>query len=464
VACLVLAGACSSDGPSSGTPTSTTVRRGSFAEAGSDRDWTVYGHDLANTRLNDAERAVTADTVATLRKDWSIDGLVGVVGTPAVSDGIAYFGDWRGTVHAVSAATGKPRWSVDIGGMFVAAPAVTSDAVYAAVGNTLYKLDRSTGAIEWKVETDQNPYAQISASPVVVDGLVIQGTAGFENIVRQERYTFRGSVAAYDAQTGKQRWKRYTTRNTAADGPGAGVWSTPAVDEHRGLLYVGTGQSLAPKTGPLADSMLAIDVRTGGLRWSKQFTYPDVFSAGHPEGKDADVGASPNLWTSNGRDLVGAGDKGGTFHALDRETGDVVWETQLTPGSAFGGEIGSAAFVDGTLVATSNVGDPETNAPTDVTKVFGLDPANGHVRWTTSLPGKVFAPVSAVRGVAFVGTDRGLMVALDTATGARRWRYTAPAKTASGPSIVDGRVLWGYGFILFGAAGPGGVISFSTGR
>src|SRR6185503_11184307 len=155
-----------------------------------------------------------------------------------------------------------------------------------------------------------------------------------------------------------------------------------------------------------------------------QFTYPDVFSAGHPEGKDADVGASPNLWTSNGRDLVGAGDKGGTFHALDRE-------------------IGSAAFVDGTLVATSNVGDPETNAPTDVTKVFGLDPANGHVRWTTSLPGKVFAPVSAVRGVAFVGTDRGMMVALDTATGARRWRYTAPAKTASGPSIVDGRVLWG---------------------
>jgi polyvinyl alcohol dehydrogenase (cytochrome) len=463
-ACLLLAGACSSGGSPSGSPTSTTVRRGSFADSGSVRDWTVYGHDLSNTRLNDGERAVTAATVDTLRKDWSIDGLVGVVGTPAVLDGVAYFADWSGTVHAVSATTGTPRWANAIGGMFVAAPAVTSDAVYAAVGNTLYRLDRASGTVEWKVETDQNPYAQISASPVVVAGLVIQGTASFENIVNQEHYTFRGSVAAFDAQSGQPQWKFYTSENTADDGPGAGVWSTPAVDGRRGLLYVGTGQSLAPKTGPLADSMLAIDVRTGALRWSKQFTYPDVFSAGHPEGKDADVGASPNLWTSNGRDLVGAGDKGGTFHALDRTTGDVVWETQLTPGSAFGGQIGSAAFVDGTLVATSNVGDPDTNAPTDTTKVFGLDPATGRIRWTTPLPGKVFAPVSAVPGVAFVGTDRGAMVALDTERGRRLWSYTAPAKTASGPSIVDGRVLWGYGFILFGAPGPGGVISFSPAR
>jgi hypothetical protein len=53
------------------------------------------------------------------------------------------------------------------------------------------------------------------------------------------------------------------------------------------------------------------------------------------------------------------------------------------------------------------------------------------------------------------------MVALDVATGRRLWTHRAPAKTASGPSIVDGRVLWGYGFILFGAPGPGGLISFS---
>jgi polyvinyl alcohol dehydrogenase (cytochrome) len=466
VGCVVLAGACSSgDGSANraaGSSTSTTAPQGSFADSGANAGWTLYGHDLSNTRFGADEREVNAGTVSTLRKRWSIDGLVGVTGTPVVSDGVAYFDDWTGEVRAVSAATGAPRWTTKIGGMFVAAPAVTGDAVYAAVGSALYKLDRATGAVEWKMVTDKNPYAQINASPVVVDGLVLQGTASFENIVNHEPYTFRGSIAAYDAQTGKLRWKFFTTKNTRDDGPGAGIWSTPAVDVRRGLLYVGTGQSLAPKTGPLADSLLAIDYRTGVLKWSRQFTYPDVFSAGHPGGKDADVGASPNLWTSNGRDLVGAGDKGGTFHALDRDTGQVVWQTRLAPGGAFGGEIGSAAFVDGTLVATSNIGVPGTNATTDTTKVFGLDPATGRILWSTQrLPGKVFAPVSAVPGVAFVGTDRGAMVALDPATGRRLWTYAAPAKTASGPSIVDGRVLWGYGFILFGAPGAGGVISFS---
>ena len=76
--------------------------------------------------------------------------------------------------------------------------------------------------------------------------------------------------------------------------------------------------------------------------------------------------------------------------------------------------------------------------------------------------GKVFAPVSAVPGVAFVGTDTGTMAALDTHTGRQLWTFRAPAKTACGPSIVDGRVLWGYGFILFAGAGPGGVISFTV--
>jgi polyvinyl alcohol dehydrogenase (cytochrome) len=426
-------------------------------------DWTVYGHDQANSRLNVDERRVTRATVSRLTKRWSIDELVGVTGTPVVAGDTAYFDDWTGAVRAVDRATGKPVWSVNLGGMFVAAPAVAGDAVFVAAGSTLYRLDRATGATAWKVQTDTNPYAQINASPVVVSDLVIQGTAGFENIVNQARYTFRGSIAAYDVATGKEQWKFFTTPNDATAGAGNGIWSTPAIDERRKLLFVGTGQSLSEPTGPLADAILAIDYETGRLAWAKQFTYPDVFSAAHPNGKDADVGASPNLWTSNGHDLVGAGDKGGTFHALDRDTGKVVWETQLTPGSFFGGQIGSSAFVDGKLVATSNVGDPDTNAPTDVTKVFGLDPATGEIAWTAEpFPGKVFAPVSAVPGVAFVGTDKGTMAALDTRNGKRLWTYEAPGPTACGPSILDGRVLWGYGFILFGSPGPGGLISFDV--
>jgi polyvinyl alcohol dehydrogenase (cytochrome) len=455
---VTLLGCSGDDGGSAATD--TTVPTGSTADS-SGNQWPTYGHDFSQTRTNVAETAITRENVATLATVWEIPDLVGVTGTPTVLDGIAHFADWTGQVWAVQAETGEAVWTTMVGGMIVGAPAIDGDGVFVSAGNLLTRLNRTTGEQEWQVATHDHSFAQISASPVVVDGIVLQGTASFENMVVREEYGFRGSIGGYDASTGEQVWNFFATPLDETAGAGAGIWSTPAVDVDRGLLFVGTGQGLSEPTPPMADSLLAIDFRTGELQWSAQFTYPDVFSAANPTGKDADVGASPNLWTSDGRDLVGAGDKGGTYHALDRETGEVVWETELTPGSAFGGEIGSAAFVDGTLVASSNVGDPETNAPTNVTHLFGLDPATGEKHWTSEeLAGKIFAPVGAVPGVAFCGTDEGLLLALDTETGASLWRMDAPAKTACGPSIVDGRVLWGYGFILFGGPGPGGILAF----
>lgn len=423
----------------------------------------MYGHDYAQTRANLGEKAITRDSVAHLAKVWEIPDLVGVTGTPCVVDEVAYFCDWKGQVWAVEAATGKKIWTSSIGGQIVGAVPVDGDGVFASSGSMVYRLDRATGEQRWKAQTDTHPEAQINASPVVVDGVVLQGTASFENMMRKDKYLFRGSMVAFDAKTGEQRWKFYATEGNDKEGAGAGIWSTPAVDVERGMLFVGTGQGLQGPTPPMADSLVALDIKTGKKRWSTQFTYPDVFSAAYPHGKDADVGASPNLWSSKGRDLVGAGDKGGTFHAVDRDTGKVVWQSELTPGSAFGGEIGSAAYIDGRLVASSNVGDPATNAPTNVTHVFGLDPDTGNKQWTSEpLKGKIFAPIGAVPGVAFCGTDSGRMLALDTASGATLWSMDAPAQTACGPSIVDGRLLWGYGFVMFGPPGKGGVLALEV--
>jgi polyvinyl alcohol dehydrogenase (cytochrome) len=443
-------------------PRSKRAAKGSVADSAG-RQWPMYGHDLAGSRTNVAETQITRETVARLTKGWELTDLVGVTGVPVVVDGVTYFTDWKGAVHAVASATGKAVWSSQVGGSIVGSVALTDDLVIASSGSSVFGLDRDTGTRRWTSKTDDHPQAQINASPIVVDDLVLQGTASFENMMSKDTYSFRGSIAAFDVQTGTKRWQFFSSDADAKSGAGAGIWSTPAVDAHRGVLYVGTGQSLAEPTSRYADSLLAIDVRTGKLVWSKQFTYPDVFSNGHPTGKDADVGASPNLWTTDGRDLVGAGDKGGTYHAVDRETGRSVWDVQLAPGSAFGGEIGSAAFVDGTIVATSNLGDPKTNAPTDASRVFGLDPATGKERWRSEkLAGKVFAPVCAVPGVAFVGTAGGELLAYDVATGEQFWRDEAPDKTACGPAIVDGRITWGYGFNLFGGPGKGGVVTYSV--
>jgi polyvinyl alcohol dehydrogenase (cytochrome) len=418
--------------------------------------WPIYGHDLSNTRLNPLERDVNSRTVGQLTEAWSKSGLVGVVGTPAVSGGNAYFADLTGTLWAVRASSGQVIWRTQIGAGAVSAPAIAANLVFAASGNTLYAVDRASGTIKWKAVTNTNPYAQINASPIVVGSRVIVGTASYEVLVNSPTYSFQGSIAAFDTKTGGRLWNFVTTPNNSSSGAGEGIWSTPAVDKSLGLLYVGTGQNLAPPPGPLEDSILAINYRTGRLVWSMQATKDDVFSLGYPNGFDYDFGASPNLFRSKGRELVGDGDKGGTYYALDARTGNVVWKTMVSPGGSFGGVLGSAALADGKLIVPANMG----NAVPEASKVVALDPSSGRVQWTHDLAGHILGPVSAVPGVSFVSSDTGALLALNTATGDPLWSFTAPAQAACGPSVVAGNLLWGYGFTLFNGPGQGGIFDF----
>src|SRR2546421_2653487 len=196
---VLVAAACGSSGDTSGSSD------GSTAGSGTSKDWPVYAHDLANTRVNGNEHKITAATVHKLTKAWSKQGIKGVSGTPAVVGGVAYFGDWNGMLWAVKAQTGEEVWHTPIpGGFIVDAPAVVGNAVYIASGHTLYRLDRAPRAMKWSASTNENPIAQINASPVVVGRLVLQGTAGIQDAVPEPTSSFPGSVGAYDAETGKE--------------------------------------------------------------------------------------------------------------------------------------------------------------------------------------------------------------------------------------------------------------------
>jgi polyvinyl alcohol dehydrogenase (cytochrome) len=400
--------------------------------------------------------------VGALTPQWQKDKLVGVSGTPVVSAGVVYFGDETGTQWAVKLSSGAVLWSTKVVGGVIGSPAIVGTALYVGAGSTLYRLNAANGQVVWKVTTNANRYSQISASPVVVGRLVILGTAQFEEVAGKPPDTFQGSIGAWDTRTGKLAWNFVTTPNNATSGAGEGVWSTPAVDPQLGLLYVGTGQNISQPTGRLADSLLAIRISKGKLAWWSQFTTPDVFGVGDYTGKDADVGASPNLWSCHGRDLVGVGQKSGVYHALDAKTGKNVWNTKLTPGSTFGGVLGSAAFLDNRLIVSSNVGDAATNAPTNRSMVVALDPGNGRRLWSKAFPGNIFAPVTGVRGLAFIATDAGRYYALSTTSGAQEWTYAPPSQVGGGASIVGGYVIWGYGFTLFKGPGQGGVVCFSV--
>ena len=149
--------------------------------------------------------------------------------------------------------------------------------------------------------------------------------------------TFRGSVVALRISDGHQLWKTYlveparergkTTTGVAAFGPsGVGVWSTPTVDARRGRLYAATADNYSVPATSLSDAVVALDLKTGHIVWSKQFTAGDVFSGACPSkaascpdgpGPDYDFAASVILTTRAGSDVLLAGQKSGIVHALD---------------------------------------------------------------------------------------------------------------------------------------------------
>ena len=271
-------------------------------------------------------------------------------------------------------------WTAKIGGFVVGAPAVDGDAVYVSSGQHALPArpgDRARSSGRSRRTSTRS--AQITASPVVVDGLVLQGVASAEVVMPKAEYTFRGSIGAYDAETGEEEWRFYTTPNDATGGAGVGIWSTPAVDVERGLLYVGSGNTYAEPTAParrLASSPSTTRPASSSGRRSSRT--PTCSAPATPAGKDADVGASPNLWTSDGRDLVGRRRQGRRLpRARPRHRRGRVGD-HADPGQRLRrrDRLGARSSTASSSPCRTSA-NPETNSPTNVAKVFALDPATG---------------------------------------------------------------------------------------
>lgn len=425
--------------------------------------WTMFGGDLANTRANLNETKLTAQNVSGLRELWSFRG-AGCTATPAVYERVVYVPTWGGKVYALDAATGAQRWMTALPDLIDSSPAVTADAIYVSDDQgSVHALARADGTKLWSKLVDTHAEAHLWSSPIYVPSadLVVLGVASGEEAV-QGPFSFRGSVVALDAKTGEERWKFYTTAADATSGPGAAVWATVAVDEMRKQVYVGTGNAYEGVSGPLVDSMLALDLGTGMRMWSRQFTANDVFSIAGARtgaiGPDFDIGASANLFQAGGMDIVGVGIKSGDYVAMSRDTGEVLWMTNVTPGSVQGGFIASAAVADNKVFAASNI-YPQMGA-----KMVALDAVSGTIVWHKELTGGVaFASVAYANGVAYLGLSNGDFYAFDAQSGNQLLKLTAPDAIAGGPSVAGGVVYvpWGYNWTLReGMEGNGGLTAY----
>ena len=434
--------------------------------------WPVFNHDHRNSRANRAEKNISPHNVGRLAPRWRVDGLSGVTSTPAVVDGVVYFGDWSGVFHARRTSDGSEIWSRQLGSPIRPSPLVAGNRVYAPVSNgKLYALSRNTGDIVWTATLDTQPLLSIDSSPVLAGNTIVIGVASFEQAIRKPDYTFRGSIVGLNADTGQERWRVYTTHNDATAGAGVSVWSSAAVDDGRKLVFIGTGQTYEQPASPRGDSLIAIHYKTGKVAWVHQFTAGDVFTvAGGGPGPDADVGASPNLFSIGGRAVVGVGQKNGFYHVLDRGTGDTVWEVQLTGGSPLGGVMVTAAVHGGVIYVNSNkwrvFGFVTTgmNSPLDTSSTFALDARDGKVLWETPMPAPMFGAMSYANGVVYQGTIDGTVHALSAADGRELWSDKPGGGIAGGFSVAGGSLYVGHGFWFSAppATPNGGLVAYAV--
>jgi polyvinyl alcohol dehydrogenase (cytochrome) len=303
---------------------------------------------------------------------------------------------------------------------------------------------------------------------------------------------------------------------------GGAIWQPPAIDPESGLLYIGTGnnytvpasveacQQQAEASGNTSpdctepddyfDTALALDLQTGKVKWAHKLsnsipgeidwsykTLPyDAWTTGcteaippincpSPKGPDYDLGGSgPNLLglassrQEHGRrknagpnqaaQMVGFGQKSGTYWAFNPDNGSVLWSTFVGPagtGTLGGIEWGTASDGQRIYAEIADSGHvPYTLIPSGAQISSGswsaLDASTGKILWQTAdpNPGIDFGAVSAANGVVFAGSQysSGYMYALDAATGKILWSFASGGSVDDGPSIVGPFVYWGSGY------------------
>jgi outer membrane protein assembly factor BamB len=294
-----------------------------------DLQWPVYGGGAARVQRRPAIRVRPPFRVV-----WS-RGLDGLVEFPAVvQDGVAYVGNYRGTVRALDMRDGTVIWRHDTPhGKMASSPAVWRDQlVVHGMDGHVWVLRRSDGKLLWHYSTG----SPIESSPVVVDGIDYFGT-------------WSGRIIALDLRTHRVRWRRYD-----------GCKITSSASIAGGRLYI----------GDYCGRLLALSPRTGALRWSRSVNgriYGTPAVAGGRVFVPSSDGGSMTAFTTSGRFLwrrgfgsyvysspavaygrVYFGAYNGVFYALRASNGATAWAVGT------GGPIsGAAVVVDGVAYAGS---------------------------------------------------------------------------------------------------------------
>jgi polyvinyl alcohol dehydrogenase (cytochrome) len=501
---------------------------GNFGSRPTDAKWTGWGNGTDNMRHQGAAHAgVTTTNVGRLKVKWAFGfpGDLDANAQPSIYGDRVFVGSQSGTVYALSTESGCVHWFYKAaaavrGAMTVAQLGTNADPMLAAffgdLAGNVYALNAMTGAELWRIKADAHPLARVVGSVVFHNGRLYVPVASAEETAgaaaTYECCKFRGSVAAYDAATGKQIWKTYTITEepkptkknnvgTQLYGPsGGGVWSSPAIDPQKNVLYATTGDNYSAPASNMSDSFLALDRDTGKILWARQMTVGDAWNTAcrltdktncpDTSAPDFDFSSPPILVSlGNGKRALVAGQKSGMVHAIDPDDGGkILWQQRVGTGGTLGGvQWGSSSDGANVYVAVSDIvrvnipnslgsnADPKTggglfafNLNTGQ-RVWYTPPASCGARARCS-PAQS-AAVSSIPGVVFSGSVDGHLRGYSTADGKVIFDFDAvgPYKTVNevparggsfdgpGPAIAGGMVFVSSGYARAGGI-PGNVL------
>ena len=495
--------------------------------------WNGWGAGVAERRFQPAAMAqLSAAEVPNLKLKWAFafPGDSRAYAQPTVVGGRIFVGSAGRKVFSLDAKTGCVYWTFSTDFPVRSAISIGKQgrgwaAYFGDQHANAYAVDAASGKQIWKIHVEEHPAAVITGAPLLASGRLYVPVSSFEEVSGArpgyECCKFRGSISALDASTGKLIWKSYTILETPHPvskskqgvqlwGPsGAGVWSSPTIDEKKRAIYVTTGDNYSDPAARTSDAFVAFDLDTGKLLWSRQMTAKDVFTVDcmarakvncpDDNGPDFDFGSSPILVDlPNGRRALIAGQKSGMVHAVNPDQeGEVLWQVRIGKGSALGGiQWGSASDGKNVYVALSDIKSTSVPAGTPGARnsangAMALDPRSGGGLWAfNAATGEQVwhtpnlgcgdrlgcspaqsAAVTAIPGFVFSGSLDGHLRAYSTLDGHIVWdvdtaheydtvngvKGAGGSIDGPGPVIVGGMLFTNSGYGVFGGK-PGNVL------